>query len=362
MEYLPKGYNYHVCSYTVNKKHEDHLDFEAMIRVQTKTEEEVQQWLRVLRETTNVTWRIDKSRPRKKQRVLFKADYRCHHNTKPRSSNANNKRRSKNTNCPAKLYITVVRTAISQGRQSGSTDPHVPLYPTLIRLANLHNHVVCASDAPRHRDFGEDAMRHLSQLCETGHLTSSAPDVLKYDLQIETSENCIYISSDGDICPELQYCDSQLGFSEGTKVCNSEALKTSSNLPNVSDDHSTLQFDKNEFSTIKQKFQDMCDELMAVINDSPESFAEPAQAMVTNFDRIRNDRLKVLSAMRMFGRYTSISSAARRASGNQRTAKHRGCTGAAQQAHRKNKLGSRRHRHAGSPTKFPTDHIYYLQQ
>ncbi|KAI5097310.1 hypothetical protein C0J45_12619 [Silurus meridionalis] len=77
------------------------------------TVEEVQQWVK----DSTITWRIDRTRPPKGQRVIFKVDYRCHHNTKPRNTMEPSGRRTKNTNCPAKMSITLHRPQGSNGRQ-----------------------------------------------------------------------------------------------------------------------------------------------------------------------------------------------------------------------------------------------------
>ncbi|XP_062289944.1 uncharacterized protein LOC133994660 isoform X2 [Scomber scombrus] len=144
MDFLPKDYQYHVCRYTaVSQPDSDHTSFEATVRMSLQTKEEILVWLKCMA----VTWRVAYTRPTKGQKIIFKADYRCQHNTKPRETTPKTGRVSKNTDCPAKLKVTLVRTEVSHGQRSRSTDPHIPNYPTLVDISNIHNHNIHVADA-----------------------------------------------------------------------------------------------------------------------------------------------------------------------------------------------------------------------
>ncbi|XP_035032677.1 uncharacterized protein si:dkey-75a21.2 isoform X1 [Hippoglossus stenolepis] len=150
--FLPQNYQYHVCRYrAVSQSEADHVSFEATVRMSLRSKEEIQVWLRSMA----VTWRVAHTRPTKGRRIIFKADYRCQYNTKPRDKLT---RATKNTDCPAKLKVTLVRTEASRGQRSRNTDPHIPEYPTLVHISNIHNHSVrmassgmttTAADAPQ---------------------------------------------------------------------------------------------------------------------------------------------------------------------------------------------------------------------
>ncbi|AWP05088.1 Hypothetical protein SMAX5B_021570 [Scophthalmus maximus] len=99
------------------------------------SKEQIVSWLRSMK----VTWRVAHTRPTRGHRILFKADYRCQFNSPPREKLQTN-RSSINTNCPAKLRVTLVRTEGSRGQRSRNTDPHIPAYPTLVDISNIHNH------------------------------------------------------------------------------------------------------------------------------------------------------------------------------------------------------------------------------
>ncbi|KAJ8367180.1 hypothetical protein AAFF_G00324590 [Aldrovandia affinis] len=87
-----------------------------------------------------------------------------------------------------------------------SKDPHLPQYPTIICLHNIHSHNLFVADALRHRDVGDKAIETLTRLFEIGHSPTSALAVLKDDLQAEYGKKYIYASADRAICPDLQFC------------------------------------------------------------------------------------------------------------------------------------------------------------
>ena len=67
---------------------------------------------------------------------------------------------------------------------SRSTDPHLPSYPMIVEITNIHNHNLHVADAVRHHDVGAPAVRKLTKLFEAGHSPSTALDTLMYDLKV----------------------------------------------------------------------------------------------------------------------------------------------------------------------------------
>ncbi|XP_059401022.1 uncharacterized protein LOC132132600 isoform X2 [Carassius carassius] len=140
------------------------------------------------------------------QAVHLKAHYRCQHNVYVRSDTANQRRLSKNTCCEAKMVCTLVKTTEKRGGTSRSIDPHIPTYPTSVRLYNVHNHNIFVAEALRHKDVGVKAIETLTQLFEVGHSPTSALAVLKSDLLAEHGNKYVYVSANRAICPDLQFC------------------------------------------------------------------------------------------------------------------------------------------------------------
>ena len=67
-DFLPKEYQYHVCSYKAVNANSDHTDFEATIRMSLKSKEEILVWLKSM----PVTWRVDYTRPTKGSKIIFR--------------------------------------------------------------------------------------------------------------------------------------------------------------------------------------------------------------------------------------------------------------------------------------------------
>ncbi|XP_059425987.1 uncharacterized protein LOC132160262 isoform X2 [Carassius carassius] len=134
------------------------------------------------------------------------AHYRCQHNVYVRSDTANQRRLSKNTCCEAKMVCTLVKTTDKRGGTSRSIDPHIPTYPTSVRLYNVHNHNIFVAEALRHKDVGVKAIETLTQLFEVVHSPTTALAVLKSDLLAEHGNKYVYVSANRAICPDLQFC------------------------------------------------------------------------------------------------------------------------------------------------------------
>nr|XP_055074577.1 uncharacterized protein LOC129454102 [Misgurnus anguillicaudatus] len=198
-DWLPSGYDYHFCTYrsytTQGTSNLDHKSFEVSLRIALKEICEVKEWVKKLSESSGVSWRVAVTKPSKGQRVLYKAHYRCQHNVCVRSGMANQRRLSKNTQCGAKMVCTLVNTVDARGASSRSKDPHIPTYPTSVRLYNVHNHNIFVAEALRHRDVGAKAIETLTQLFEIGHNPTSALAVLKSDLLAEHGNKYVYASA-----------------------------------------------------------------------------------------------------------------------------------------------------------------------
>ncbi|XP_026063184.1 uncharacterized protein LOC113046574 isoform X1 [Carassius auratus] len=104
------------------------------------------------------------------------------------------------------MVCTLVKTTDKRGGTSRSIDPHIPTFPTSVRLYNVHNHNIFVAEALRHKDVGVKAIETLTQLFEVGHSPTSALAVLKSDLLAEHGNKYVYVSANRAICPDLQFC------------------------------------------------------------------------------------------------------------------------------------------------------------
>ncbi|KAJ8286453.1 hypothetical protein GJAV_G00039410 [Gymnothorax javanicus] len=297
-DYLPAGYNYHVCEFKNISETNDHVNFRATLRMALSTVEEIKLWLK----SHTVTWRVDRTIPRKGQKVLYKVVFRCQHKTRPRGIESV-PGRSKNINCSAKMTVTLVRSCFT--RQSLSRDPHVPTFPTMVTICNDHNHSIYEADALRHSDVGYETEEKLSKLYDAGHSPGSALHVFKYHL---------------DGSDEASHRAATVGFAE------------------------------------------MCQKLVAIIN-SDSSYTAAAVAAVKAFNKIKDSPSKIISALHTFGRNKNTGSASARSRAVCRAVRHAGPAIHAQPtavARRELRLGGRRHLVTGRPRRLATgpDHVY----
>ncbi|KAI4794752.1 hypothetical protein KUCAC02_031857, partial [Chaenocephalus aceratus] len=61
--WLPGEFRYHVCQYEEVVSLGDHTGFEATLRLDVHTVEQVKEWVQKLKGSSGVTWRVDVTRP-----------------------------------------------------------------------------------------------------------------------------------------------------------------------------------------------------------------------------------------------------------------------------------------------------------
>ncbi|XP_038076394.1 uncharacterized protein LOC119744514 [Patiria miniata] len=217
---LPDGYEYHLCSFSPLEG-----GFDATVRVALQDEEGATEWLADYQEHSRVTLRVKATKPESGRVNLFKVYYRCHHNTIPRSEKADLRPKSKNTNCPAQLTITVKRNP-GKRSQAKVRDPHLPLFATIVHIKHIHNHQIACPDAFKFRDVSKDVIAKFTELYSKGYSPSSALNTHKLDLQLEHENDYLYVSADRAQCPDLQFChrlykkmfDKAYGAASGEKM------------------------------------------------------------------------------------------------------------------------------------------------
>ncbi|XP_025108961.1 uncharacterized protein LOC112573124 [Pomacea canaliculata] len=204
---LPEGYQHLICKFCVTSGANDH--FEATVRINLFSKDDVQKWKNSFQESSKVTLRIKRTHPSLSTKIMYKVMYRCQHSTQPRSSTADARKGSKNTNCPATTCLTLYQTNIfdSDGfkRKSRSSDSHRADYPALVHINHCHNHAIIAASAIKHRDVSETTKLRLEQLMLQGYAPSAALEMYKYDLQLEHGDDYVYISADRAVCPDRDY-------------------------------------------------------------------------------------------------------------------------------------------------------------
>ncbi|KAJ8261768.1 hypothetical protein GJAV_G00158190 [Gymnothorax javanicus] len=203
-EILPATHNHVVCRCRGNED-----QFDAVFHTNIFEESQAVMWLKSFEDSTKTTWRSFKTYPEVGSKVLFKKDYCCQHNTRPRSSTADTRRGSKNTGCCARIKITVNNTSFAHKekkvRLSRSKDPHRLENPTQIVVKFEHNHPLNGASALKHRDVSEDAKAKIDHLLLDGYAPSAALEKFKFDLQLDDPDNYVTNSGDRAICPDLSW-------------------------------------------------------------------------------------------------------------------------------------------------------------
>ncbi|XP_053642255.1 uncharacterized protein [Cherax quadricarinatus] len=131
---------------------------------------------------------------------------RCQHRTYSRSPTADKKASSKNTCCPAKMFLVVKRTHMASGKLSQSTDEYLQEFPTRVYLDFRHNHQLLSPEILRKRDVSEETVQKLTELYKKGHTPLSALEVIKHDLQADYGDQYVFVAADRSKCPDKQFC------------------------------------------------------------------------------------------------------------------------------------------------------------
>ncbi|XP_072043077.1 uncharacterized protein [Amphiura filiformis] len=206
---LPLGYNYHLCHLHDTSSVSSNIDeaFEATLRLQLKSEEEVQSWLEAFNQSSFITWRVMNTYIRSGKVVAFKKKYRCQHNTRPRGVNTNKKRKNptKNTDCRARFTVTVQQTVTAR-KSRRKYDKHLPNFPTKISMLYQHNHKIMSADALKFRDVSKETSEKLIELFYQNHKPKAALEILKRNLQAEYGSEYCRVASDRSLCPDVMYC------------------------------------------------------------------------------------------------------------------------------------------------------------
>lgn len=195
LEILPFGYKYIVNEFVKNNEM-----LAATIRVNIFCEADALQWLSQFENTSKFNFRVSRSAT-PADKILFKKDYHCHHNTRATYISSKTKiPSSKHTNCPAFLRITVKNPKMKR-----SKDIHLKTHPCEIQLKNNHNHSLDSTDVLRHRRPNKNTVEKVLLLYQMGHFPSAALKLLKCDLQQQYGSDYLTYAADGALCPSLQW-------------------------------------------------------------------------------------------------------------------------------------------------------------
>ncbi|CAG9813941.1 unnamed protein product [Phaedon cochleariae] len=172
---------------------------EIQFLIAAKTVSEVKQWLNEYEEKTKCTYSIRSTDKCSGTKVRLKQKLNCRHNTRTRDKS----KRSRNTNCPSSIHITL-RAIPRKYRGIDKTNAPDPDMPCLIKLIPNHNHPTSGAEALRYRRVSDETNDKLINLFEAGHSPSSAIESLKMEIKMR----CDYddILADRSTFPDYSYC------------------------------------------------------------------------------------------------------------------------------------------------------------
>lgn len=173
--------------------------------IAAKSVEAIKEWIQAYQEHSNCIYSIRSTDGSKGKFINFKQRLHCKHNTqRPRACDPLVKTRSKNTNCPSMMRITLraVKQVYRGKDLSKAPDSEMPCE---ILLVPNHNHETSKADALRCQTVSSETKDKLINLFELGHTAASALESLKMDIHLNSED---YEKDIGNRkhCPDYKYC------------------------------------------------------------------------------------------------------------------------------------------------------------
>lgn len=174
------------------------------LRTECSNEQQIKSWITDFERLTKTSYSIQKTPKCAGRVVAFKQLLYCHHNTRSKEVLYNNNR-TKNTNCPSRMTITLYAIKKRfQGKNRELYDLRKEL-PCEILLVLTHNHNTESADALKYLKVRSDVTEKLITLFHNGHSPKTALAALKMDIHL-TNDNPELILADRSQCPDYMYC------------------------------------------------------------------------------------------------------------------------------------------------------------
>lgn len=169
-------------------------------------EEEIKCWIKRFEEITKTTYSIYSTRPSTGRYVHFKQILNCQHNTGSKKVyNLSLKNRTKNTNCPSTMTITLHAIKKRYRGKDLQTYKLRKDLPCEISMILTHNHRIEIADILRFRRVSSETRQTLLSLFHNGHSPASALETIKANIKLYNSNNPDLLS-DRSQCPDYNYC------------------------------------------------------------------------------------------------------------------------------------------------------------
>ncbi|XP_056645020.1 uncharacterized protein LOC130450582 [Diorhabda sublineata] len=179
---------------------------EICIKVALFSIKEIEAWMEALEEKVQCSYSISNTRKCAGEKVIFKRRLTCQHKTGNKSTYPNLKTGTRNTNCPSRISISLMRI---QKKYRGK-DPPDPDMPCIIDYVITHNHSSTLS--VRYRRVSKSVQNKLRDLFSVGYNASTAHEYIKIELQINNPLNYEELFVNRSICPDRNFCHRSYNF------------------------------------------------------------------------------------------------------------------------------------------------------
>ncbi|XP_054278152.1 uncharacterized protein LOC128996731 [Macrosteles quadrilineatus] len=289
----------------------------AELRLKCKDKEEFLVWLKEHEALSGVIFRVLSGKKVNGKTVVYKAMYRCQHNTMPWQHNTK-KPSEKHTNCESKLKVTIKSSP--KDRRVRSKDEFRKEFPTCVTITHKHNHAINEAEALKFKDPREDIKDKFLDLFKSHHTPSRALYLHKQDLQEEYEDDYFKVAEDRSICPDLQwvyrlhrkfkeeFVNEKLDLKEtqqdvqGKEEFVNEKVDLKETQQDVQGPALVTPSKENQaLSEVENKVEDICKILKLRAASNPVQFANALTSFHSSLSGMKNEAT-LLSALHRFGK------------------------------------------------------------
>ncbi|XP_018570484.1 uncharacterized protein LOC108910377 [Anoplophora glabripennis] len=254
----------------------------AQMRLRCRTKDEFKQWLKEYMETSEIIFRVQTTFPCTGRKAIYKAIYRCQHNTYPNSHKARSKASAKHTDCQAKLKVTILSTPEDRPYFRSNNNLRFE-YPTIVEVRHNHNHQI-GIEGKKYKDVSDDCKEKFLNLFRNNLGPTEALEFHKQDLMIEYGDAYHKVVADRSICPDKRWVYRfYYAFSK-----------------NKFDEIKSTQ-DDVDFDLVDDLVTKLSDRLKEGMEKNPEDFSNAITVMYTQLMSM-NTESALVSALYRFGK------------------------------------------------------------
>uniref|UniRef100_A0A8D8YQP4 SWIM-type domain-containing protein n=1 Tax=Cacopsylla melanoneura TaxID=428564 RepID=A0A8D8YQP4_9HEMI len=170
--------------------------FSFTLRLEISTKEDALAWIKQFEDTTLTSFKVNNTFPENTQKIIFKKNFHCQHNTRPKSCVL--RPHEKHTKCRARLNIVI------KPQMKRSQDPYLEDYPCEVNINWCHNHIIDYEGLKYRRS--DELWSIFAGYYANGHSPISALELHKIKLQTEHGQDFYKVAADGARCPNKIWC------------------------------------------------------------------------------------------------------------------------------------------------------------